>query len=172
METLKDFAQIVGIAIAVISLLITAYNTLRTKRVRTAEFWLELRERFKEFDEIHEALRPAGIYGVEPENDEPQGCPSCISEWRRLESYMGFLEHCSIMLQQHLIDWRTFNSIYGYRVRNICNNPYIVQAKLINKAKFWQDFLWLTRKMRINIEGTSEDEKEWPKCSLSGSFSA
>ena len=137
MESLKDLVQIFGITIAAVSLLITAYNTLRTKRVTTAEFWLDLRDRFAKFDDIHEALRPSGVWGREPEEGE-QGCPSSIREWRRLEAYMGLMEHCSIMLKQRLIDWRTFKAIYSYRIRNIAANPYIVQAKLIDMAEYWR----------------------------------
>lgn len=153
---MKDLAEAVGAFIAVASLVVAAYSLTQSRKTERARFWLELRDRFSGFQDIHTALCPDGEW------DGNKGSPSTPSEWRRLEAYMGLFEHCSVMLKEGLIDWMTFDSIYSYRIGNIARNPYIVRAKLIKHATAWKDFIWITNRMHLQLKGTDEPFDSWP----------
>jgi hypothetical protein len=153
---MKDLAEVVGALIAVASLVVAAYSLTQSRKTERARFWLELRDRFSSFQDIHTALCPRGEW------DGSKGFPSTPAELRRLEAYMGLFEHCSAMLKEGLIDWETFDSIYSYRIGNIARNPYVVQAKLIEHAKNWKDFIWIINRMHLQLRGTDEPFDSWP----------
>ncbi|OGB26649.1 MAG: hypothetical protein A3I66_03655 [Burkholderiales bacterium RIFCSPLOWO2_02_FULL_57_36] len=75
--------------------------------------------------------------------------PETPEDWAGVESYMGLFEHCEIMLEQRLIDERTFREIYSYRLRNIVANDVIRVAKLERLAAGWPRFLALLGRMGI-----------------------
>jgi len=160
---MKDLAEVVGALIAVASLVVAAYSLTQSRKTERARFWLELRDRFSGFQDIHTALCPGGEW------DGNHGFPSTLSELRRLEAYMGLFEHCSVMIREGLIDWVTFDSVYAYRIRNIARNPYIVQAKLIENAKYWKDFILITSRMHLQLKGTDEPFDSWPRRPLQSS---
>ena len=160
MDSLRDFLALVGGAIALSSLAVAAYNTNQSRKTNRARFWFDLRDRFAKFDDVHTALCPRGVWCGDA------GFPETNTDLRRLEAYMGLFEHCSLMLQEKLIDWKTFQAIYEYRVANIADNPFIVQAKLIELGESWRDFLWLTTRMRIRLRGTDLPRSRWPFRSL------
>ncbi len=60
---------------------------------------------------------------------------------------MGIFEHRKRMLDDELIDFDTFNSIYGYRVDNILKNQIIVTEQLIKYQEGWEIFLELVKKL-------------------------
>ncbi|HTA46082.1 MAG TPA: hypothetical protein VK789_26740 [Bryobacteraceae bacterium] len=97
----KDIATIAGLIIAAISLLYTALNSRASLRTNRARFWLDLRQRFAEQDAVHRRLRPGGAWA------NPSG-PASPEEWADLEAYMGLFEHCEVMIDQGLIDSKTF----------------------------------------------------------------
>jgi hypothetical protein len=138
---LKDIATIAGVCIAVLSLAFTAFNTRLTSRSNRARFWLELRDRFARHEEVHNKLRGgAWTHG---------GAPVTGEEWASLEAYMGLFEHCEAMLEQSLIDGKTFKEIYGYRLYNIVANDVIVEKKLVDHASDWKRFLALLHRAGI-----------------------
>jgi hypothetical protein len=65
---------------------------------------------------------------------------------------MGLFEHCEVMLEQKLIDERTFGEIYAYRLRNLVANEAVRRAKLIELAAGWQRFLALLARMKIEVK--------------------
>ncbi|PPC90406.1 MAG: hypothetical protein CTY34_07995 [Methylobacter sp.] len=140
---LKDIVTIIGVVIAATSLAFTAINTLTTVRTNRAKFWLDLRDRFAKHDEVHRLLRPGGDWstGKGPETAE---------EWARVEAYLGLFEHCEIMLEQGLIDERTFREIYVYRLKNMAANSYI-REKLNRHAGGWSRLLALMKRMGIDV---------------------
>jgi hypothetical protein len=95
--------------------------------------------------------------------------PLSPEEWAKVEAYMGLFEHCKGMLDQRLLDWKTFETIYGYRVGNLLANPVIVRAKLIRKSESWRAFIELARRLgmqssivEIAREWLNDDEgKDW-----------
>jgi hypothetical protein len=78
--------------------------------------------------------------------------PTAI-ELPKVEAYMGLFEHCKAMLDNGLIDWETFKSIYNYRISNILNNEAIVSAKFKNPVvrKGWKDFIELAEAIHYEV---------------------
>jgi hypothetical protein len=146
--TIKDIATIVGVTIAAASLLYTAFNARLTLKTTRARFWLDLRDRFHRFDALHVKLSTNGEW------NGSKGGPQSREEWIPVEAYMGLFEHCELMLEDGLLDAKTFRKIYRYRVSLILNNPTIVRAKLIDHAADWDDFLKLARRFELRVPGT------------------
>lgn len=144
MAEIKDIVTIVGVTVAAISLMFTAFNTYLTLKTNRARFWLDLRDRFGRHEEVHRRLRPGGIWaaGNGPETSE---------DWASVEAYMGLFEHCEVMLQQRLIDEPTFREIYAYRLKNIVANDTIRHEKLQRLASGWPRFLALLNRMGISF---------------------
>jgi hypothetical protein len=141
----KDIVTLLGILVAAISLVFTAVNTRLTLRTNRARFWLDLRDRFSKHDTVHRLLRPGGAWAG-------GGGPSKPEEWADVEAYMGLFEHCEVMLEQKLIDQRTFADIYSYRLRNLVANDIVRQVKLIELATGWQRLLALLARMNIEVK--------------------
>jgi hypothetical protein len=145
--TLSDWANISTIIAslgALGALSYTAYQVSVSSKISRANFWLELRNQISNHSEIHLKLR-----NEEWSNDDEKFPPE--QDWSKLEAYMGFFEHCETMLDQKLIDWATFNDIYGYRIQLILLNPIIVREKLINRRSGWKRFLKLTARFHNNL---------------------
>lgn len=110
-------------------------------RINRARFWLELRRMFDEHNEVHFKLQNHGEWS------ENNTGPQSKEEWSKTVSYMGIFEHRKRMLDDELIDFDTFNSIYGYRVDNILKNQIIVTEQLIKYQEGWEIFLELVKKL-------------------------
>ncbi len=119
------------------------YNSRLTLKTTRARFWLDLRDRFSRFDEVHLKLRTLGTWtgGAGPETAE---------EWTQVEAYMALFEHCELMLRDGLLDEPTFRKIYRYRVENLLANRRIVQTTLIEFGDSWTDFLNLVERFGLS----------------------
>lgn len=144
--TFENAISLVGILLSITAIFFTAYTISRNTRVNRAQFWMDLRERFSAFDDIHLKLRPGGEWFSNGKG------PSKTEEWVRVEAYMGLFEHCNIMLNEGLIDEKTFGKIYAYRLKNIVSNIIIANAKLRNEEirKSWKDFIELLQRFGID----------------------
>jgi hypothetical protein len=136
MEWVESIGKVVAVVIGLFSLSVTAYQTRINTRVNQAKFWLELRRMFSEHSDVHLKL-PGGAWSASNVG------PSSREDWAKLEAYMGLFEHCNRMLDQKLIDWKTFERIYAYRLRHILHNNVIVRAKLIDHRDEWLEFVEL-----------------------------
>lgn len=103
----------------------------RVAKTEEAKFWLELRARFDEHKDIHVMLRNNQW------PDEPEDMP-----WPELEAYLGLMEHCQVMIKNGLLDFQTYNEIYGYRLVNVVQSPSIRQ-KLQAERAGWKNLLKL-----------------------------
>jgi hypothetical protein len=133
--------------------------------VDRGNFWLKLEEMSYRYDAIHLKLRPGGDWRGKNEEEEYKG-PGIgkneegkykspkeqAAEWAQVEDYMGWFEHCKIMLDRELIDRATFRKIFAYRIGNIVGNPVIVKAKLIENGWGWTAFIKLVRELGIGID--------------------
>ncbi len=149
---IKEAVTVVGVVIAAISLAFTAFSAWAGVRTNRARFWLDLRDRFGHHDEVHRKLRPGGSWAN-------GGGPATSEEWAMVEAYMGLFEHCEIMLEQGLIDDRTFREIYLYRLRNIVANDIIRQQKLIDRASGWPRFLALLKRVNVDLPKEAASRK-------------
>ena len=80
----------------------------------------------------------------------------------QLEDYMGFFEHCEVLMQQGSLDPRVFRSLFGYRLENILENKLIVKEKLIDERNYWQLFWALLQRLRLThrVAQVSDDVSE------------
>jgi hypothetical protein len=143
----ENAVSLLGILLSLTAIVFTALTILRNTKVHRAQFWLDLRARFSAFDDVHQKLRPGGAWSGDGSG------PVETEEWIRLEAYMGLFEHCNIMLNDGLIDEKTFEKIYAYRLRNIVKNRTIVDAKLKNedRRKYWEEFAALLDRFGIEF---------------------
>ena len=160
MPPVKDIAETIGIAVAVVTLSISVVNTSRARKIERAKFWLDLRDRLAKFQDVNVALRPEGVWGTK--EGITRGCPATDREWSQLEAYMGLIEHCGRMIDDWVLDWETFRRIYGYRIGNIAANHYVAQQKLIEARGGWETFVGLTERLGIKISGTNIPPDKWP----------
>lgn len=135
-----DLATILGAVAAIIVLGYTAYQVRMATAVSRGQFSLELEKMLASHDAVHLLLRPGGAWA------SGRGGPGSSEEWARLEDYMGFFEHCEVLLEKRLIDRETFDAIFAYRLDNILANPIIVNEKLRREAGGWRIFLRLVQR--------------------------
>src|SRR5918912_1611258 len=75
----------------------TAYQVELAEKTTRGQLWLQLRQLFTNYDEIHIKLRPNGEWyrsDLEPTN----------ADMPKVEVYMGLFEHCERLLEDGLID--------------------------------------------------------------------
>jgi hypothetical protein len=141
----KDVATVVSLAFGAGSLLSAALSFQLAARTNRAKFWLDLRSAFAKHEDVHLALRPGGKWA--------DGCgPSAVDEFASIEAYMGLFEHCEIMLEQRLLDEKTFREIYLYRLNNLVANRWIREQKLCRRAAGWKRFIELLNRMGVTYE--------------------
>ena len=159
-QLLANVSQAIGLPIAAVLLYLTWRSLRRTALVEEAQLWVESRRLLTEYHDVHTALAPGGGW------HKSSGFPASAADLRRLEAYMGILEHCKIMIDSKLLSWPTFVAVYKYRLSNLASNPYICQAKLIKAAKDWAHLNELLRACDIPVMGASLPSEQWPKKSL------
>ena len=127
-----------------------------------AQFWLDLRKMFRYHIEIHSKLRRGSDYAKR--QSRPECCnqneswPCCNDEWVKVEAYMGLFEHCEGLLEDKLIDEKTFSDIYKYRVVNIIANKKIESQKLVEEGKDWRRFRALARRFGLELRPCKEEK--------------
>jgi hypothetical protein len=114
--------------------------------VTLGQFLLELDDKFSQHREAHIALRPGGKWA------SGTASPTTAEDWAQIETYMGLFERINILIEKNILDTGTIDRLYGYRVNNIVSNPKIRQAKLIDNADYWTDFLSLCSRLDIKIQ--------------------
>ncbi len=148
LEGWASFSTILGVIVGALALVYSAIQLRISSRVSQAQFWLDLREMFADkHQEIHLQLRN-GLWS----NDDASF--PFEQDWARLEAYMGLFEHCEKMLEQRLLDAPTFESIYGYRLQRIVENPLIVREKLVGRRWGWKDFIRLLERVENRLPQT------------------
>jgi len=120
-------------------------TTSISRKVNRGEFLLHLDELMRHHDPIHRRLRPGGDWS------EDSG-PISAAEWADVDSYMGLFERIKVLIDSKILDIKIFRRLYGYRIHNIVANDIIRQAKLIDEAEDWSDFIALCKAIKIKIE--------------------
>jgi hypothetical protein len=126
MILLSDIANIATIIASIIgagALVFAGIQLKNSAQVAEGQFLLELEKMMTAHDEIHLKLRPGGAWA-------DGASPNSPKDWAALEDYMGFFEHCELLIQDKSLSVERFNHIFGYRVFNIVANKAICKAKL------------------------------------------
>jgi hypothetical protein len=81
--------------------------------------------------------------------------PVTAEDWAAVEDYMGFFEHCELLMRNGSLDTASFKALFGYRVENIIQNDVIVQAKLDRERDDWKLFISLLDRLGLKGRGTA-----------------
>lgn len=144
LENTANIATILGFSIALISIWIGILQIKSSKNIEEAKLWLELREIFRNHNEVHIKLRNGGEWTKENQN------PETVEDWAAVDAYLGQFEICERLLSKKLIDSETFKAQYEYRLKNIVDNKAIVKKILAEKGS-WLNFIDLSLRYGITI---------------------
>lgn len=141
LSDLADVATIVASIVGAGALVFAGFQLRHSAKVSEGQFLLELEKMMSTHDDIHLKLRPGGIWA------EGQA-PESVEEWSKLEDYMGFFEHCELLIRDGSLSTKRFNDIFGYRIHNIVANQHICNAKLKSFEKdSWKLFISICKRV-------------------------
>ncbi len=138
-----NVAQVLGAIGIVGGIFYAAAQLKHNASTSRATFLLQLEDMSHDHDAVHAKLRRGGAW------TERAAGPSSPKEWMQAEDYMGFFEHCEILMRQGSLDPRLFWHLFGYRLENILANELIVREKLMDERVYWQLFWALLRRFRL-----------------------
>ena len=138
-----NVAQVLGAIGTVGGIFYAAAQLRHNASTSRATFLLHLEDMSHDHDAVHAKLRPGGAW------TEKEAGPATPKEWMQAEDYMGFFEHCEILMRQGSLDPRVFWHLFGYRLENILASELIVREKLIEEREYWQLFWALLRRFRL-----------------------
>lgn len=130
----SSLATVFGVFLAAVALIFNAFIDRRNAQVAKAEFGLKLEDMFARYHDVDINLRPGGKW--------LKNGPTSREEWALFDDYLGLFEHCEIMMQKSLVDFETFDKLYGYRIKNIQCLEW-VKTHLHAEEVLWKDFLRL-----------------------------
>lgn len=124
-------------------LIFTVLQLRKNARIDRGTFWLRLEEMFQRYDDLYEHLRfDMGKWFC----NDTLG-PSTDKEKALLCDYLGLIEHCNVLLNQGIIDMRTFQSIYKTRIMGLLSNKTIREE--LDDDRKWSEFYDLL--FRLNL---------------------
>ena len=147
---ISALASTAAAAAAAIALLYAANESKKRAKIERGNFWLKLEQMFQRYDPLYKHLRfETGDWfcqdnlGPGP-YDKPLLC-----------DYLGLFEHSNLLIDQGVIDLRTFKSIYMTRVMGLLSNKIIREDELGKHRARWANFYRLLLKLKL---ATDEEE--------------
>ena len=138
-----NVAQVFGAIGTVAGIFYVAEQLRHNASANRATVLLDLENMSHDHDAVHAKLRPGGAW-----TDKEAG-PATPVEWVQAEDYLGFFEHCEILMRQGSLDPNVFWSLYGYRLDYILRNKPIVKERLIAEREDWRLFWFLLRRFKL-----------------------
>ena len=144
-------------AIAIIITVLLTANTIsentdereRNKRVNEAQIYLSLRDLFSKHEEIQRNLRG----GKWNERDQgPINESNSGEELAKVDSYLRFFEYCYVLIENEIINAKTFKDMYGPYIYDINRNYQIMQTI---DEEGWPLF----KKLKVKLEKINDLEK-------------
>jgi hypothetical protein len=113
---------------------------------------MDLQDAFVRFDGVFRSLENAGESWQPPEDD-----------WVTVMKYLGLFERCQLLIEWGTLDVRSFERLYSFRLRTICNRKEVCERYFNAQAVVgWTDFLKLWDSVRKAYgERMGERAKEW-----------
>jgi hypothetical protein len=144
-ELIANIVTIIGLPIAIISILFSLASLRQTKKIEEGKFLIELRKMFAQHDHVHYKLRNGGEWtiGNNPIPDETE-------EWAKIDSYLGLFELCEILIQNGSLSQDHFSSQYKYRLENIIASNQIV-LKIRDERNYWTNLFRIINRVSLNI---------------------
>lgn len=152
MEGLEQAAYLATVIGAPLSFLALVYAGLQLKQsvaIARGQFMLELEKMIASHNAVHMRLRPGGDWS----KAKGGAGPHSVDEWAETEDYMGFFEHCELLLQDGSVKLASFKALFEYRIHNLMMNERIVHAKLVHEEQSWSLFLGLLDRLGIPRPG-------------------
>jgi hypothetical protein len=118
-------------------------------QTNTASFWLSLRSMFDDHEDVHRSLQTDMTWR---DVDRDVSDAEAIA----IVAYMGMFELVYKMLQRGLLDWDTFQDVFGYRILLIMNSPAIVTATLVENGRWWLIFRQLAAHLGHQVPDRSD----------------
>ena len=143
MAVAANVAQVLGAIGTVGGIFYAAAQLGHSASTSRAAFLLQLEDMSHDYDAVRAKLGPKGAW------TEKGAGPTTPLEWVQAEDYLGFFEHCEILMRQGSLDPRVFSHLFGYRLENILENELIVRKKLIEEREHWELFWALLRRFRL-----------------------
>jgi hypothetical protein len=143
--SISDYIQLAGVLVAGSALVWTAIGVRQSWKFAQLQFYLDLRDDFAKYEEVHTKLRPGGDWTASGAG------PSTVDDWVKVEGCMGLFEHCESMMQEGMLDPKIFAQSYKYRVVNLINNQTIAEEKLVKRPQGWTRFLDLVQRLELKV---------------------
>ncbi len=138
-----NVAQVLGAIGTVAGIFYAAEQLRHNASANRATVLLDLENMSHDHDAVHAKLRPGGAWA------EKEAGPATPMEWVQAEDYLGFFEHCEILMRQGSLEPRVFWSLYGYRLEYILRNKIIVKETLLAQREDWRLFWVLLRRFKL-----------------------
>ena len=138
-----NVAQVLGAIGTVAGIFYAAGQLRHSASANRAIVLLDLENMSHDHDAVHVKLCPGGAW------TEKGAGPATPMEWVQAEDYLGFFEHCEILIRQGSLDPNTFWPLYGYRLDYILKNKVIVKEKLLEEREDWRLFWVLLRRFNL-----------------------
>jgi hypothetical protein len=162
-----SFAASGSVLVAVIAAMIAGYfgfrslqeaqgAALQARLVTSGQFLLQLQDAFRVHDALYRSLIEARkhVDWLPPDED-----------WIAVTQYLGLFERCKILIDWQALDIPSFQRLYSYRLRDVCNRKEIsaMYFETEAKAEGWTDFLDLWHEVRLEYfeQHPTRNEDEW-----------
>jgi hypothetical protein len=102
-----------------------ALQLRKSSKVNEAQIYLSLRDLFSKHEEIQKNLK-GGKW-----NDRDKGPTTEFNsrdESAKVDSYLRFFEYCYVLIENKVINSKTFNEMYGPYIYDIKRNHQIMQT--------------------------------------------
>ncbi len=118
----SDYLTGAGLLLTGIGLIYGARQMQLARKVARAQFLLQLDQMLLQHQDVHARLSGLGWPNGKSEPETPE-------EWIAVDIYMGLFERIQVLIEDSIVDFDTFDRLYGYRVFLIVNNPVIRQKR-------------------------------------------
>ena len=155
---LLDVDKIDGIQYILLNM-IWSENTderLRNREVNEAQIYISLRDLFSKHEEVQKSLK-GGKWNERDQGPITESNPG--EELAKVDSYLRFYEYCYVLIDNRIINPKTFKEMYGPYIDDIKRNYQIMQ---IIDEEGWPLFNNLLKRLdKINdLESTKPDSEK------------
>lgn len=144
----SDYIAGVGALLTGIGLIYAGLQVRLSRKIARAQFLLQLDTMFREHKQVENKLR----------GEWATSGPQTPEEWIAVEDYMGLFERVQAMIDDGIIDLKSFDLMYGYKMFYIVRNKEIYEHKIVERSDQWVLFISLLRK----LEALNRDRQIYP----------
>jgi hypothetical protein len=130
-----DILTAVGVLITGIGLIYAGIQIRLSRKTTRSQFLLQVYELMEQHNEVHARLTGLGW---------PDGRvgPQTVEEWIKVGRLLGLFEYIQILIEDGLIDLKTVDQLYGYRLFYAYSNE-VIRARHFNDDGRWNGVMKL-----------------------------